>query len=124
MLKRFSFIFAYILLVIMPIQSMAAANMLVCNSVMQSTKTTQAMPCHEATVDKNAATEHHHSQQHQNSCKTNCGMLCASLCAMTALPHDIHSTQVNDTSLASTFFVQSYTSITLASLQRPPIFLS
>ena len=36
MLKHFSQSFAYLLLVLIPLQGIAAANMLVCNSMMQA----------------------------------------------------------------------------------------
>lgn len=127
MLKRFSHLFVYLLLAIMPLQAVAAANMLVCNSMMQTESNQQqleTMPCHEEMTSVAADIENPMHGKHQGSCKTNCATLCSSLCAMTALPIDIKSAllPVSDLLVSSTH--QTYASITLPSLQRPPILLS
>lgn len=103
----------------MPIQGIAAANMLVCNSMVQSAQVMHNMPCHEV-----ADSETHHDDQHQNSSKTTCGVLCANLCAITAMSDATQSISIVTLPVLLIFFAPRYTSITLASLQRPPIFLS
>lgn len=138
MLKRFSHIAAYLLLVLLPLQSMAAANMLVCNSMMPMTKKnaqSQVMPCHKhmnnmvshdinETNDTVASSDTHTNASYKNTCKTNCATLCASMCAMTALPSHFKSAVLEASSQAFSLAYQSYASITLPNLQRPPIRLS
>ena len=132
MLKRFAHLFAYLLLVMMPLQSIAAANMLVCNSVMQgqnpktyaaemSASNHQAnnMPCHEHLASSDTT-----DSKHKNSCKSTCGALCSTLCAMTALPNGINTTLTSISSPLVGLAEQSYASVTLPNTQRPPIFLS
>ena len=127
MLKRFAHMFAYLLLVLMPLQSIAAANMLVCNSMMQShasdtsasNQQANAMPCHE-----HMASSHTADSKHKNTCKSACGALCSTLCAMTALPNDIRATLTSTSSPLIGLTEQSYASVTLPNSQRPPIFLS
>jgi hypothetical protein len=133
MFKRFAHIFAYLLLVMMPLQSIAAANMLVCNSMMQSTdakvsdigasnQQMETMPCHEHMA--HMASSHTSNSKHKDACKSTCGTLCSTLCAMTALPNDINSALTTSSSSLITLVEQSYASITLPNTQRPPIFLS
>jgi hypothetical protein len=128
MLKRFSHFFAYLLLVLMPLQAMAAANMLVCNSMMQAqaakmTKVTMAaddmanMPCH-----KHKTNDVKHQETTKSSCKTNCATVCANLCALTALNTQFKPCFIKAHSQVIDFNHQVYASITQASLQRPPIF--
>ncbi len=124
MLKHFSHFFACLLLVLMPLQGIAAANMSICNSLMQSTEqqVMHNMPCHDD-MDSNAQPAEKRSDKHgeQSTCKTSCATLCASLNAMTALT----SMKPATTFLASSGLVhfpqQSYVSITQPNLQRPPI---
>jgi hypothetical protein len=57
MLKRSSHFFACLLLVLIPLQGFAAANMSVCNSIMQAQSGQQNstnMPCHMANMHKNS----------------------------------------------------------------------
>ena len=123
MLKRFSHFFAYCLLVLIPLQGVAAANMSVCNSLIQSTaqQVTHHMPCHDgmSNVQHSEKTSDKHNEK--NASKARCATACASLNAMMALP---------STALATPFLVTAqtvnlpqtlYVSITQASLQRPPI---
>jgi hypothetical protein len=132
MLKRFSQFFAYLLLVLMPLQALAAANMLVCNSIMQAqaaklTKVTMAsddmanMPCHKHMASKSSDSTH--EQSAKSSCKTYCATVCANLCALTALNSQFKPSFIKANSQAIDFNHQVYASITQASLQRPPIFL-
>ena len=145
MLKRFSFFFAYLLLVLMPIHSLATANMLICNSMMQSQQqnqienklivqiqenvelqTTIAMPCHQpmtnlSNVDQVNTHDKMHSESKESPCKANCASICANMCAVTAIPNTIQSSfSLNLTQLFS-INSQPYTSITQPNLQRPPI---
>ena len=121
MLKRFSHIAVYLLLVLMPLQALATANMLVCNSLMQSNnihyqtdaqESADAMPCHQHAATKNA---------HQSESKSSCKSICANLCALVAMPVHINSSfSVNSTQVFD-FNYQIYASIPQQNLQRPPI---
>ena len=130
MLKYFSQFFACLLLVLIPLQGIAAANMLVCNSMMQAqsheqnTQQVQAEPCHMHMAGMSKSTERL-SEKHQSPCcKTTCATLCASLNAMTALPSSIKpATFLASTGLISSPY-QAYASITQPNLQRPPILLA
>ena len=133
MLTRFSHFFACLLVVLIPLQGFAAANMSICNSLMQAEASyakqqeVQTTPCHEhmAGMTKTSGDlSNNHSGKHKSACKTNCVTLCSSLCAMTALPSNIKPATLQDTSKAMTLLSQSYASITLPSPQRPPILLS
>ena len=133
MLKRFSHFFACLLVVLIPLQGFAAANMSACNALMQAAanqakqQEVQTTPCHEhmAGMTKTSGDlSNNHSGKHKSACKTNCVTLCSSLCAMTALPSNIKPATLQDTSKAMTLLSQSYASITLPSPQRPPILLS
>jgi len=135
MLKRFSYFAAYLLLVLMPMQALATANMLVCNSMMQSTSahlnaniaqqsseqfTSQAlasMPCHQHMTTKSA-------KQSKSSCKSTCASLCANLCGLTAMHVQIQSIFAVNVTQTFDFSDQTYASITQPNLQRPPILLS
>jgi hypothetical protein len=116
--------FACLLLVLLPLQSIAAANMLVCNSLMQlahgqalshTSVQGDSMPCH----DMGQKPDH----QQQKSLK-NCGVLCSSLCAVVAIS-DIQTMSMQlPTAELIGLNAESYISITLPQLQRPPIFLA
>lgn len=126
MFKRFSHIFVYLLLALMPLQSMAAANMQICNSMMQtetSKQELQTMPCHEHMANA-VGVEKPAKDNHQDACKSSCATLCSNLCAMTTLPTDIKSALLPVSALLISTIHLAYVSITLPSLQRPPIFLS
>jgi hypothetical protein len=120
-LKRFSYFFAYLLLVLMPLQGFAASNMSICNSMMQvetsSLKQMHHMPCHKHMANV-ADTQ---SCKHKNACKANCAALCASLSGPTALPNDVKPIALLVTSTALVGYTQTYVSITQPNLQRPPI---
>lgn len=130
MLKRFSYFIAYFLLVLMPIQALATANMLICNSVMQSQhmqsmsdqheKLTQAsastMPCHQ-----HMATEKTDKPESKSPCKSSCASLCANLCALTAMPVQLNTSFALNLIQRFDFNHQIYASIPQPNLQRPPI---
>ncbi len=122
MLRRSSYFFACVLLVLMPLQGFAAANMSICNSLMQveanSIKQMQNMPCHKHMAGDINTQD---SCKHKNTCKTNCATLCASLSGLTALPSDLKPIPLRATSNALDSYTQAYVSITQANLQRPPI---
>ncbi len=124
MLKRFSNIAIYLLLVLMPLQSIAAANMLLCNSMMTMDKVSekaQTMPCHE---HMNSTASNDINLKHNGDvCKANCSH-CASLCAMAPLPSHLKSATLETSSQTFSLAHQAYASITLPNLQRPPIHLS
>lgn len=137
MFTRLSRFFACLLVMLIPLQGFAAANMSACNALMQAAlnqtkqQEVQAIPCHEhmAAMTKTSGDlsnnqTNKHSGNHKNACKTSCATLCNSLCAMTALPSNIKPATLQDTSKAMTLLSQSYASITLPSPQRPPILLS
>lgn len=133
MLKRFSHFFACLLVVLIPLQGFAAANMSACNALMQvatnqaKQQEVQTTPCHEhmaGMIKTSGDLSNNHSGKHKSACKTSCATLCTSLCAMTALPSNIKPATLQNTSKTMTLLSQSYTSITLPSPQRPPILLS
>ena len=133
MLTRLSHFFACLLVLLMPLQGFAAANMSICNSLMQAEanyakqQEVQTTPCHEhmAGMTKTSGNlSNNHSGKHKSSCKTSCATLCTSLCAMTGLPNNFKPATLQDTSKDMTLLSQSYASITLPSPQRPPILLS
>ena len=118
MFERFSRFFACLLLVLMPLHALATANMLVCNSLMQSQAVKQslnAMPCHQPMTNTGSETSD------KSPCKASCASVCANMCAMTALPASIQSTFALNLIQDFDFSSQPYASITQPSLQRPPI---
>ena len=127
MLKRFSHFFACLLLVLMPLQGFAAANMSVCNSMMQAATEakTSVMPCHKhANMQMADMIKAADSCKHKSTCKSSCATLCASLSGMTAPISNIKPVSLQARSKVITFASQSYASITLPSPQRPPILQS
>jgi hypothetical protein len=126
MLKRFSHFFACLLLVLMPLQGFAAANMSICNSMMQAQSITPKsvdMPCHKHMASMAGETKNQ-QMPCKTACKTVCATLCASLGAMTALPSDIKPAVFLASSALVSLPNQVYASITQPKLQRPPIFVS
>ena len=129
MLKRLSHIAACLLLVLLPLQGIAAANMSVCNSMSDIPKNSpqENKPCHESMAEmvKVDTSIHAHTESSSDSSrKTTCATLCASMCAMTALTSDLKSQTLQISSQIFSPAYQSYTSITLPNPQRPPIQLS
>ena len=130
MLKRYSHYFAYLVLVLMPLQALATANMLICNSMMQANvvnakSVTTEMPCPQHMQETDIAYPQENSTQqnsHQSgSHKPSCVSVCANMCALTAIPMQIQSTFPLNLIQMIDFKNQSYVSITLPNLQRPPI---
>lgn len=130
MLKRFTYFLACLLLALLPLQGITAANMSICNSLMQaqasSMKQMRNMPCHQLIACKHMASmaKSADSCKYKSSCKTNCAALCANLSALNALPSYIKPAPLLATSTVLVAYSQIYASIPQASLQRPPIFLS
>jgi hypothetical protein len=127
MLKRFSHFFACVLLVLMPLQGLAAANMSICNSMMQaqsSAPTSASMPCHKHMASMASDVNKNQQAPCKTVCKTVCATLCASLGAITALPSDIKPAAFLASSALVSLPNQLYASITQPNLQRPPIVLS
>ncbi|OZA06666.1 MAG: hypothetical protein B7X95_01780 [Methylophilaceae bacterium 17-44-8] len=119
----YSHFFVYLLVALLPIKAFASTNMLICNSMMQYTQAQQmvdAMPCHQEAVSEELADTH---TEHQNSAsyQSICASVCANACAFTAIGFDIPTTFTTDASQAIDFNQLSYRSVTLPSLQRPPI---
>ena len=130
MVNRFTYFFACLLLLLLPLQGITAANMSICNSMMQaqakSMTKMQNMPCHQSIANKYMASmsKSPDSCKHKAACKTSCAALCASLSGLTTLPSDIKPTLLSAAPVILVAYSQIYASITQASLQRPPIFFS
>jgi hypothetical protein len=128
MFIRFSRFFACLLLVLVPLQGFAAANMSVCNSMMQAQSIAPKsvnMPCHKHMASEAKSQEaSKHTAPCKTACKTVCATLCASLGAITALPSDIKPAAFLVSSALISLPNQLYASITQPNLQRPPIVLS
>jgi hypothetical protein len=127
MLKRFSHFFACLLLVLIPLQGFAAANMSVCNSMMQAQSSQQKstnMPCHMKSMQMAGMTKAEDNCKHKSTCKTACATLCASLSSMTALNQTAPVVPVLAASQAIVAHNETYTSYSPPNLQRPPILLS
>jgi hypothetical protein len=127
MLRRYLHFFAYLLLVLMPLQALASANMLVCNNIMQAQAVqevmeavaTQQMPCHQHMDSSVKPLKNQDS--HQSSCKAQCAKVCANLSALSILTNNIKSNFQPETAQVFDINNQNYTSVNLPSLQRPPI---
>jgi len=142
MLKRYSHFVAYLLLALLPMQALATANMLICNSMMQANSVEKSvvkdsaelalseMPCHQTIKNEaiqNVVSDSSHDKSHQqnshqpSSHKSSCASVCANMCALTAMPANIQSTFALNFTQTFDINHQSYASITLPNLQRPPI---
>ncbi|MFM9835562.1 MAG: hypothetical protein ACKVOA_05625 [Methylophilaceae bacterium] len=127
MVNKLNRYFACLLLVLLPLQALAAANMSICNSMMETESAQQktVMPhCNMHISDATQNAKQHLPQKQNDSCKTHCASLCASLCAMTTLPSNLGLANLPAASKKIFSSQVLYTSISLASLQRPPIHLS
>ena len=127
MLKRFTHYFACLLLVLMPLQGIAAANMSICNSMMQAATETKvsATPCHKhANMQMADMTKASDNCKHKSTCKAACATLCASLSSMTALNQTTPAMPVLATTQVLVAYSEIYTSYLPPNLQRPPILLS
>lgn len=134
MLKRFSYFVAYVLLLLMPVQALATASMLVCNSVMQANNIqyksegtqksahvlTSTMPCHQHMAMKDAHPSESKAEP-TSSCKSSCASLCVNLCALTAMLVQLNTSFALDLTQVFDFNRQLYVSISQPNLQRPPI---
>ena len=131
MLKRFTHYFACLLLVLIPLQGFAAANMSICNSMMQAATETKvsATPCHKHTNMQmaemtKAADNSPHKNTGKSTCKAACATLCASLSSITALNQTTPAMPVLATTQVLVAYSEIYTSYLPPNLQRPPILLS
>lgn len=122
MMKRFSHLVACLLLVSMPLQALAAANLLVCNSLMQasaiatSAQAAEAMmPCHQVSSEDPASDD-----VHNQVCKARCATLCANMHVLTV---NTQTDLPKNLSTAIDAYPVSYTSIAPQRFQRPPITL-
>lgn len=125
--SRFLRSLVYVLLALLPLQGIAAANMLVCNSLMQQAAAQAEMPCHQEAgpADGAAQTHDQHVQQDtQPASHSSCGMLCNSLCGLTALPVTTFDFFATSPAVMTAAPEADYHSITLPQLQRPPISLA
>lgn len=133
MLKRFTHFIAYLLLVLMPLQGIAAANMSICNSMMQAqnhqqnqgqqnVEQQQAKPCHMHMPGLSNVKQN--SCKHDTACKTTCATLCANLSVMTEMASDIKPANFMVSTVLISSPNQAYASITQPNLQRPPILLA
>ena len=127
MFIRTTQLIAFILMLLISLQSVAAANVSICNSMMQAQLGEQnatAMSCHQHMAGMSKAIPNQHGCADKTICKTICATLCASFSAMAAIPNDIRPVVFSAASSSMRMLHQSYTSVTLPNLQRPPIFLS
>lgn len=130
MFKRFTHYFACLLLVLLPLQGIAAANMSICNSIMQAQNQLQrnnqqagaqqilVKPCH---LHMAGMTNTQNFCKHNTACKSTCATLCASISGMTAIPSDIKPVSLVALTLVISLSEKNYASITQPNLQRPPI---
>ena len=127
MLRDFTQFFAWLLLVLMPLQGLAAANMSVCNSMVQgqvSEHQSVNKPCHMAKMKMASMTKMQDNCKHKTACKNSCAALCASLSSMTALNQAVPTLPVLAASQIVTAYNNSYISYLPTNLQRPPILLA
>lgn len=132
MFKPFPHIAAYLLLMLIPLQSIAADDMMICNSnnmsmlkVKNVSEQPDNMPCltHMAKLvkvsigDSNRA---HTDTSHESDSKTSSATFCYGMCAMTVLPSEIKSQSLLTPTQIFSLAYQAYTSVTLPNLQRHP----
>ncbi len=119
MVKRFSYIAAYILLLLMPLQALAAVSLMTCHYPMQPNQMKQLAkkrPCHA--VDREANKEDKTRQVQHQSCEARCAAMCANT---HVLIMDVQASPSEDISTAIDTYHDDYTSIAQQHLQRPPI---
>jgi hypothetical protein len=128
MIRYISKFFACLLLVLMPLQAIAASNMAVCNSMMQATKVIEYssadMPCHQHMKNATDIASGEHKSNYKNVSKSHCAAMCASLAVATIPPDRVDPIEYFVSSSSISMPYQSYASITQPNLLRPPIFLS
>jgi hypothetical protein len=132
MFKKLTHYVVYLLLVLLPLQSYAAANMLMCNNLLHSkaehTKLEQKahnLPCHEP-IDTRLSGHHQNESKSSNldTCQLICAHLCASFTSLAAIPNVVLGADMHNATNKFILPPSFYTSTTLASLQRPPISFS
>lgn len=126
-MKFFSKFIALVLLLIMPLHLLAASNIAVCNSMMQITVMTEhadvQMPCHEPMDSASEKMQDQHPSKSNLVCESHCAAICASLGVTGFLRSDLLAANLSAKAPVLQMTLQHYTSITLSSLLRPPIFL-
>ena len=121
----------------MPLQGVVAANMSICNSMMQAqnhqqnyqqnqgqqnVEQQQAKPCHMHMSGLSSVKQN--SCKHNTACKTTCATLCTNLSVMIEMPSDIKPANFMVSTILISIPNQAYASITQPNLQRPPILLA
>jgi hypothetical protein len=127
MSSRTSQFLAFIMIFFISLQSFSAAQMSVCNSMMQShisNETFSTMPCHNQMDGMTKDIANKVNQTNKSPNKNICTTLCSGIGAITVFPIDIHPAAFLAISSLIQKGHQTYASITLPSPQRPPIFLS
>lgn len=122
---RTSQLLAFLMIFFVSLQSFAAAQMSVCNSMIQSKSplmSLSTMPCHDHMDGMSMDMENTKGEKNSTN-KNFCTTLCSSLGAIIVLPRHIHPTAFQVVSLIYVDY-QHYTSITLPRPQRPPILFS
>lgn len=119
---------AYLLLVLMPLQAIAAGNIAACksmsNTAVASDITNVDVPCHQH-IDN--LPEHMHDQNESNTktvCELSCTIVCANFNVVSIIPSTIIPEHHRASSLMLTTCHQPYASVIQANLLRPPIFQS
>jgi len=128
MVSYLSRFFACLLMVLMPLQAIAAVNMTACNCMTKISKVTEQlstdMPCHKQVKNTINFTQDQQQSNDKNTCESNCAAMCASL-TIAAIPKcEINTIGNQASSSLTSISYQSYASITQPNLLRPPIFLS
>lgn len=127
-MKFISHFFSCLLLVLIPLQAIAATNMAVCNKIMQANAANENfssdMPCHKHMDNLKEAAQAQEKSNLNTECESYCAAICASLNVISITNSMINLSDY----LVSTPIIskpdQAYASITQANLLRPPIFLS
>jgi len=126
-MKRFSLFIAWLLLVLMPLQVLAASNMSVCNSSRQIAAATEhadaEMPCHEEMSDASEMMQDQIKSPHNIVCESYCVAMCASLNVVSTLHNNLSLIDYSALSSVIRMPQKSYTSVVQSNLLRPPIFL-
>jgi hypothetical protein len=123
MFKRFSTLFTCLLLVVIPLQGFAAANMAICKHVMQ-TNALQAMSDVTPCMRNMSSSQENLPNKQSTHCKLSCAALCASFSTYATLPSHLLTIYQPISTVTQPLDNQRYTSITLPNLLRPPIRLS
>jgi hypothetical protein len=127
-MKSISKSFTYLLLVLIPLQAIAATNMAVCKKMMQATVANEHvsadMPCHKHMGNVMEISPLQEKSNSNTECESYCAAICASLNVISITNSIIKLSDY----LVSTSIIskpdQAYASVIQANLLRPPIFLS